>query len=302
MSELDPVIDDINAAFAAFTPDKPLNEMRDLFENLFAYDDPNPLCSRSPIRIGENESEWLVPKGATRDSGTILYIHGGGFVFLSLRSHRALCDRLGHEAGASVLSLNYRLSPEHRFPAALDDAIAAYQWLLDDGRDPSKIAIAGDSAGGNLTLATLLVLKERKIPLPACAIPISPWTDMLLTGETMTTKVDVDPIVRPDDLRKWIEVYAPGMDVRNPLLSPLYGDYEGMPPLLFQVGEREVLVDDSRRLVEKARAVGVEVDYQCWKKQIHVFQIFPHRLTDARVALGACGAFIRRHFASAPSR
>jgi acetyl esterase/lipase len=293
MSDLDAVIDEINATFQTFTPETPLDTIRKALDDLFRYDNPDSGCTRKSVQIGSLSAELIAAEGVDPKDGAILYLHGGGYAVCSIASHRDLAERLSHAARASVLIIEYRLAPENPFPAALDDALAAYQWLRDQGHDPRSLAIAGDSAGGGLALATLLAIKDRHQPLPACAAVFSPWVDLELKGGTMVSKADVDPIVHIDALRTWIQCYAPDMDVRDPLISPLHGDYRGIPPLLVQVGGREALLDDALRLVEVARAASVEVKYQCWEHQIHVFQTFGSRLADARVAIADAGNFIR---------
>lgn len=302
MSELQAVIDDIEIAFAEFTPETPLSAIRERLDDLFGYDNPDSLCSHEAHRIGEANAELITADGIGKDAGVILYLHGGGYAVCSIRSHRDLCERLSHAAGAAVLALNYRLAPENPFPAALDDALAAYRWLLDRGHDASSIAISGDSAGGGLALATLLALKKHNLPLPACAAVMSPWVDLELNGGTMTSKADLDPIVHADTLKIWIACYTPDGDVRNPLISPLFGDFRGLPPLLVQVGEREALLDDALRIVEVAKAAGVAVEYQFWNGQIHVFQTFGHRLAEARQAIADIGTFVRRHLDGADAK
>lgn len=299
MSDLQAVINDINETFQTFTPETPLSTIRTALDDLFGYDNPESGCTRKPVQIGNFGAELITADGVTPNAGAILYLHGGGYAVCSIASHRDLAERLSHAARAPVLIIEYRLAPENPFPAALDDALAGYEWLRDQGHDPSSLAIAGDSAGGGLALATLLAIKDRGQSLPACAVVFSPWVDLELKGGTMVSKADVDPIVHIDALRVWIQCYAPEMDVRNPLISPLHGDYHGLPPLLVQVGGRETLLDDSLRLVEVARAAGVEVEYQYWEDEIHVFQTFGSRLADARLAIKDAGNFIRGKIDSA---
>ena len=301
MSELQAVIDDINTAFQVFTPETPLSTIRSTLDDLFGYDNPTSGCRRESVTIEQAEAELITADGVAAEDGAILYLHGGGYAVCSIASHRDLAERLSHAAHAAVLLLGYRLAPENPFPAALDDTLAAYRWLLDRGHEPGSIAIAGDSAGGGLTLAALLALKQGAGPLPACGVVFSPWVDLELQGGTLVSKADVDPIVHAETLKQWIACYAPGMDLRDPLLSPLHGDFTGIPPLLVQAGGREALLDDALRIVAVARAAGVEVEYQYWDDQIHVFQAFGHRLADARVAIDDAGQFIRGHLARGPS-
>ncbi len=297
MSELEAVINDIEAAFSEFTHETPLSTVRERLDILFGHDNPDSRCTIEKVAIGAADAELITADGITPADGAILYLHGGGFAVCSIASHRDLAERLSHAAGASVLLLGYRLAPEHPYPAGLDDAVAAYDWLLAQGHAPSSVAIAGDSAGGGLTLSTLLKLKQTGRPLPSCAVMLSPWVDLEMKGGSMTSKAEVDPIVNADTLKVWIQCYAPGLDVRDPLLSPLLGDLAGLPPLLVQIGEREALLDDSIRLVDAAKRAGVPVEYRFWEGQIHVFQVFGHRMAEARQAIGEIGDFIRRYLA-----
>jgi epsilon-lactone hydrolase len=299
VSELESIIRDIDQAFAELSPDAPLSAVRTRLDRLFGYQNPASGCSHQRLRIGEADAELIAPDGAERPPRVVLYLHGGGFAVCSIDSHRDLAERLALATPAAVLLLGYRLAPEHPYPAALDDALEAYQWLLANGYASSAIAVAGDSAGGNLALSTLLAIKERGLPLPGCGVALSPWVDLEMTGQTMKSKAEVDPIVKEEMLHVWVKCYAPDKELRHPLLSPLHGNFKGMPPLLVQVGGREALLDDSKRLVDAARQAGVQVEYQFWEHQIHVFQTFGHRLADARKAIADIGAFIGRHLSSA---
>jgi acetyl esterase/lipase len=298
VKQLDAVIDDIKKTFSSFTPETPLSAIRSAVDKLFVHQ-TDVECARERVSLGDAEAELITAKGVTKEDGAILYIHGGGFVVCSMDSHRGLAERLSQEANAAVLLVGYRLAPEHPFPAALDDSVAGYQWLLDQGYDSSQLAIAGDSAGGGLTLSVLHALKQRGLPLPACAAVLSPWVDLELTGESMVSRAELDPLVTTDGLRAWAGCYAPGMDLNNPLLQPLKGDLKGWPPLLIQIGEREALYDDSKSLADAARAAGVEVEWQYFPGQIHDFQMFGHRLDEARTALKDLGTFIRKRLDAA---
>jgi len=192
-----------------------------------------------------------------------------------------------------VLAINYRLAPEHRFPAPLEDALAAYRWLLDQGLKPECIAFAGDSAGGNLALACLLSLRERGLPLPAAGVLMSPWTDLAATGASYTSRSDVDPIhQRPMIVALAKNYLGEDGDPCNPLVSPLYADLTGMPPLLIQVGDRETVLDDSTMFADKARAAGIDVELQVWDGMIHVFQMFGEELAEARQAIDSIAKFL----------
>jgi acetyl esterase/lipase len=244
--------------------------------------------------------EWLLARGADPDK-RLLYIHGGGWTAGNLDSHRPLSARISQAAGAAVLALHYRLAPEHPFPAGLDDCVHAYRWLRNngpDGRAPARsVFIAGDSAGGNLTLATLLACKERGLPQPTGAIPLSAATDFSASGESFRTRAAVDPILA--DAGAGIPAigtaYTQGRaDPLSALCSPLNGDLRGLPPLLIQVGDAEVLLDDSTRIAAKARAAGVDVTLSVYPEMPHVWQLFAPFLPEASAAIEEIGAFVRK--------
>jgi epsilon-lactone hydrolase len=203
--------------------------------------------------------------------------------------------RLARAARARALLIDYRLAPENPFPAAVEDATATYRWLIAQGRQPRKIALAGDSAGGGLTLATLLALRDARTPLPACAVPISPWTDLEGTGTSVKTKASRDPMVRETDLRRYAALYAGNADPRNPLISPLHGDYRGLPPLLIQVGEAEIILDDSTRVAELAKQAGVQVDLEVWDEMVHVWHVFAKLLPEGQQAIEKVGSYVSSH-------
>jgi epsilon-lactone hydrolase len=237
-------------------------------------------------------AEWLRPPVA--DSGrVVLYLHGGGYVIGSPRSHRHLAAAIADAARASALLLDYRLAPEHPYPAAVEDATAAYRWLLDGAVAPGRIVIAGDSAGGGLTVATLLALREAGLPLPAAGVCISPWVDLTCGGETYRTKAAADPIVTRAGVAQMAQAYLGATPPRSPLASPLFADLRGLPPLLIHVGSEEVLLDDARLLAERARAAGVEVGLEVYERMIHVWHWFLPMLDEAQSAVEAIGRFVR---------
>jgi epsilon-lactone hydrolase len=234
--------------------------------------------------------EWLTPP--TNANATILYLHGGGYYFGSPRSHRAIAFGLATRTHARVLSLDYRLAPEHRFPAALDDSLAAYRRLLADGIDAHSIVIAGDSAGGGLALATLLALRDAADPLPAAAVLFSPWTDLTCSGASMRTNENRDPMYHAPVFPRVAAQYLGGADARDPYASPLFGDFEKLPPLLIHVGDTELLLDDATRVATQARAAGVRVELDIWRDVPHIFQIWTPFMPEARDALARAAAFI----------
>ncbi len=244
------------------------------------------------VDAGGVPADWIAV-GASEADRIVLYFHGGAYVMGSRNTHRALAGRIARAAKAHVLLPDYRLAPEHPFPAAVEDAVTCWRWLLLEGYAPSRMAIAGDSSGGGLTMATLLALKSAGLPLPACAVGLSPWTDLEGIGPTAEPGAVDDPMLTVENLRTSGRQYA-AADLRNPLAAPLHGDMEGLPPLLLQVGSREVLLSDSTRFAEKARAAGVEVTLEIEEGLIHVWQMFP-ALPEAQSAVGRIGAFIARN-------
>ena len=233
-------------------------------------------------------AEWVSTSGARSDAA-ILYLHGGGYYMGSPNTSRSLAGHLAAATGMRVLSVDYRLAPEHRFPAALDDALAAYRWLRSQGE---RTVIAGDSAGGGLALGTLLTLRDAGDPLPSAAVVMSPWTDLALTGESITTRADADLMVSLELLKQAADWYLAGHDSRDPGASPLYGDLSGLPPLLIHVGDAEVLLDDSVRFASAAQAAGVNVTVEVWDEMPHVWHGFAGALPEADQAIARVGAWL----------
>jgi acetyl esterase/lipase len=225
----------------------------------------------------------------------MLYLHGGGYVVGSIATHRGLAGRLSQAAAARVLLVDYRLAPEHPFPAAVDDAASAYRWLLAQGIESARLVIAGDSAGGGLTIATLVALRDAGVPLPAAAVCLSPWVDLEGSGDSVTTKAAADPLVQKDMLLQLGAWYLAGADPRTPLAAPLYADLRRLPPLLIQVGTAEILLDDATRLAEKATAAGVKVTLESWEDMIHVWQLFAPMLPEGQQAIERIGVFVQQH-------
>ena len=249
-----------------------------------------------PTEINGVPAEWSTTPEA--DAGrAILYLHGGGYMAGSIVSHRYVAIEIGRAAQARTLALGYRLAPEHPYPAQLEDALAAYQSLRDQGFAPGTIAVGGDSAGGNLTLALLLALRTRGLPLPCCGWLISPWTDLTATGASMQTKAAVDPMIQKPYLLELAHAFAGGKDLDDPLISPQRADLSGLPPLLIQVGSEETLLDDAVTLAGRAGAAGVAVTLEVWPDMIHAFPMFFPRVAVSRQATAAAGGFIRRHLA-----
>jgi phosphinothricin tripeptide acetyl hydrolase len=237
-------------------------------------------------------AEWLRPPAAVAGR-VVLYLHGGGYVIGSPRSHRHLAAAIASAGAANALLLDYRLAPEHPFPAAVDDAVAAYRWLLDQGIAPRHIVIGGDSAGGGLTVATLLALRDASVPLPAGGVCISPWVDLTCSGESYRIKAEADPIVKSGPIEEMARAYLGDRDRRAPLASPLFADLRGLPPLLIHVGSEEVLLDDAVELSERARQAGVTAALEVWDEMIHVWHWFLPMLDEAQAAVDSIGRFIR---------
>lgn len=236
--------------------------------------------------------EWIIPPDISSQS-IILYIHGGGFTLGWTNVHRRMVMHLCQAAGCGALAVDYRLAPEHPFPAALDDCVAVYHWLLKNGISPHGVVISGDSAGANLTLTTLLSLRDVGDPLPAAAVCISPITDLAGTGESYQT--NRDPALTAASALTTARHYSGNQDLRLPLLSPHYADLRGLPPLLIQVGEDEILLSDATRLAENARSAGVNVELVVWPKMWHVWHFFVPFLPEAQQAVNAFGAFVGEH-------
>ena len=249
-----------------------------------------------PICANGVSAEWI--KAPDADLGVILYLHGGAYALGSINVHRELVARLVRSTKMRALAINYRLAPEHPYPAALSDATMAYLWLLNEGVHPSKIIIAGDSAGGGLALTTLVALRDAGESLPAGAVCISPWTDLALTGTSIQYKAKADPILAPDDLEMYARYYAGEHELSSPLISPFYADLKGLPPLLIQVGADEILLDDAVRCADKAREAGVDVTLEIWNEMFHVFQMIWF-LAETKTAIGHIAEFVSQRLTSA---
>jgi acetyl esterase/lipase len=252
--------------------------------------------SVTTVRANGVPAEWIVADGA-RDDVAIVYLHGGGYAMGSLNTHRGHCARVSRAARAHVLNVDYRLGPEHPHPAAVEDAVAAVRFVRASGFAPGRTAVAGDSAGGGLTLATLVALRDAGDPAPAAGLCISPWTDLALTGDTLETKAAEDPMVRAADLKLMADAYLAGRDPKTPLASPLYADLSGLPPLLLQVGSAEILLDDAVRVAERARAAGVDSDLRVWQDMIHVWHAFAEILPEGQEAVTEMAAFLEERLA-----
>lgn len=238
-------------------------------------------------------AEWLIPPGISAGR-VVLYLHGGSYVSGGINSHRPLAANIALASKARALIIDYRLAPEHPYPAAVDDAMAVYRWLINGHVDPHHLAVVGDSAGGGLTLALLISLRDGKIPLPAAGICLSPWTDLAFTGESWKSKAADDPVIYPYKEREFARMYMGGIEPQTPLVSPLYADLKGLPPILVQVGTNEVLLSDSTRLVERAQQAGVNAVIEEWEKMQHVWQFAAGFIPEGRRAIVQIGEFVDR--------
>ncbi|MBN2360798.1 MAG: alpha/beta hydrolase fold domain-containing protein [Deltaproteobacteria bacterium] len=252
---------------------------------------------RQRLALGHLEAERLAPVSGS-SGAAILYLHGGSFSGGSSRTHRELLARLCLAARAAVFAPDYRLAPEYRYPAAIDDAVAIYRQLLDRGLDPRRLALAGDEAGGNLALALLQRLRDGHAPLPAAAALLSPWVDLAASGGSLVDNAACD-LADPEDLVRWAELYAPRAEMRHPLVSPLYADLRGLPPLLVEVGGAEILRDQVREFVDRARGQGVEVDFTERVDMVHDCYLLAGQLDSCARALQMVGEWIAGRLAGA---
>ncbi len=239
--------------------------------------------------------EWSIVPGSD-PACVLLFFHGGGYCSGSIVSHRRMVTEAGRAGAVRTLAVGFRLAPEHPFPAAYDDALTAWRWLCKQGIEAQHIVVGGDSAGGGLTLALAMRLRDAGEALPACLWLSSPWTDLTMSGATMATKDAVDPLIHKGYLEELASAYVPaGMDRKDPRISPLFADLRGLPPMLIQVGSAETLLDDSTRFAAAAGAVDVPVTLEIWPHMIHAWSLWNAKLAAGREALASAGGFMRRH-------
>ncbi|WP_374338433.1 alpha/beta hydrolase [Leeia sp.] len=285
-------------------------ELQDVFDDLDAHpwpDDiaparvlydqmgppvPNDIRAEDGVLAGV-PARWLYPPSHD-PSRVMLFLHGGGYVYGSLDSHAGMAAELARAAGCIGVQLHYRLAPEHPHPAAVEDALAAYCAVLDQGYAASAVSLVGDSAGGGLVVALLLVLKQRQLPLPGAVACLSPWVDLLLRGESYQTRAHLDPMVERKVVELVREQYLGLQDPTQVTASPILGDLTGLPPMLVQVGELEILYSDAEMLAEKAHQCGVEVTFEVWPAMVHVWHLYYPMLTAGREAISRVGAFLRQ--------
>lgn len=245
-----------------------------------------------PVRsvdAGGVPAEWI---GRALGGPLVVYLHGGGYCIGSLGTHRPMLTHLAALIEGRVLAADYRLAPEHPYPAALDDAVAAYRFALEF-EPPDRVVLAGDSAGGGLVVATLVALRDAGIPLPAAAVCLSPWADLTQSGATIELLASADPLVRADDLARWAQYYAGAADPADPELSPVFAALHGLPPVYIEVGTAEILLDDSRRLARNAIAAGVDVTLHEEPEAVHVWHFFAGAVPEADIGLERIARFIR---------
>jgi acetyl esterase/lipase len=269
-----------------------IGEARARFEKLADLLGGAPDAKCDKVDAGGVPAEWVAAPGFDPDR-VVLYLHGGGYAIGSINTHRRLAYDISAACGARMLVIDYRLAPEHPFPAAVEDAAKAWRWLISQGFDARRLAIAGDSAGGGLTMATLVNLRDQKLGLPACAVALSPWVDLEGVGTSITARAEQDPMVQKDGLLWMAGMYLKGKDARTPLAAPLHADLKGLPPILIQAGTAETLLDDATRLAEKLHAAGSEVKLAIWANMLHVFPLFAPILSEGREGCVEIGTYIR---------
>lgn len=284
-------VEAVAKAYAWLDVNDPLDRRRVGYDEM-APPAPDDVATETAT-VGGVPGQWFTPPDPT--GVTTLFFHGGGYVIGSSKSHADLTGRIAKATGSRLFSVDYRRAPDDPFPAAYDDALAAYRGMLADGVDPQRFVVAGDSAGGALALAALVAARDAGEPLPVCAYSLSIWSDLSCSGESYAANVELDPFVTPEMGHTNAAEYLAGADARDPRASPVFADLSGLPPLLLQVGTDELLLDDTRRVTEKARAAGVEVTEQIAEGQMHVFQHLTWLLPEAQEAIEDIGAFVRRH-------
>jgi monoterpene epsilon-lactone hydrolase len=283
---------------SAFPADIGITEQRRLLRELISAQPlPADVTVTSAALGGVPTAEITIDGTAPRH--VVLYFHGGVYVLGDAVQAAGLAAQVARRTSATVISVDYRLAPEHPYRAAVDDALAAYQALLDGGTAPSDIAFAGESAGGGLAVATLVNARDHGLPLPAAAYLMSPYADLTLAGTTMDTKRDADPLLSPDALRARVPDYTAGQDAALPLISPIFADLTGLPPLIIQAGTHEVLLDDAVRLAGQAATADVQVTLDITPGVPHVFQAYAPILDEATAALDRAGQFLSAHLTAA---
>jgi len=277
------------------TPDRNVHKLRAGLEYRGGLLPPAKGVDIQPVTIEGISCEWHVPDGC-EDAPVIYYLHGGVYIMGSPATHRRLVSYIARKSGMRALVPDYRLAPENRFPAALEDSLKVYRRLLQDGIDPSAIAIGGDSAGGNLSMATLLALRDAAEILPAACFLLSPWLEMTNEGESRQSRAKVDPWFDPANVPASAAKMFSEFELKNPLVSPVFADASGLPPTLIQVGDHEILLSDSTRMAENIKQAGGEVDLQIWSDMWHVFQFFIGQMPESERAIDDIARFLRSEY------
>jgi monoterpene epsilon-lactone hydrolase len=273
-------------------PNAELDQMRASYETFTTLTTEPAGVRWTEVDAGGVPAIWADPTGGAQDR-VLQYVHGGGYVIGSASYYRKLTGHLANALGCRVLNVDYRLAPEHPHPAPVEDSTTAYRWLLDQGIEPGHIAISGDSAGGGLTVATLLSIRDAGLPMPAAAMPLSPWVDMEGTGDSMTSRRDRDVLVQAEVIKGMADAFLQGQNARDPLAAPLHADLSRLCPLYIQVGDDETLLDDSVRLADRARAAGVDVRLDVFPEMQHVFQMAAGTMPEADEAIARLAAWVR---------
>ncbi len=286
--------------FKNISGDDEVEPLRDMMEKLAKRSSPAAGTHIRHATISGVECDWVVPRNCD-ESRVLLYLHGGAYIMGSSRTHRTMVSHIAKQAGVRAVLPNYRLGPEDPFPAGLEDCLSVYRQLLASGISPERVVIGGDSAGGGMAMATLLSLRDSGDPMPAAACLLSPWLDLAGDGESMKTRAGPDPWFRAEDMPKVAAHYCLKSQLRDPQVSPIYGDMHGLPPVLIQVGDHEVLLSDSTRLADKITAAGGMVTLQVWPQMWHVFQYFVGKMPESRRAINQIAAFLRTHLDAAHS-
>jgi monoterpene epsilon-lactone hydrolase len=268
-----------------------LDQIRKAFDEMLMQSPVPPGVRFEQETVGGIPASWCIPEHAVPERA-LLYLHGGGYVIGSSKGYRAMGSEFASRLNTRVLIPDYRRAPENPFPGAVDDAVSVYRALIDNRIPPKSIAIAGDSCGGGLTVASMMAIRDQGLPLPAAAAVISPWVDLEVKSESFVTKAAEDPLLEADGLRGMAAAYLGSTSPRTPLASPLYGNFAGLPPLLIQVGSAEILLDDATRLAARAGAAGVKVRLDIWPEMFHVWHTQAWQLDEAREALDDAAAFL----------
>lgn len=280
-----------------FNHNKTIDEWRSGMEGLTKLARLPSKTRVEKITLNSISAEWICAKDAREDM-VVLYLHGGGYNVGSPNTHRELAANISMASGAKILLPDYRLAPEHPFPSALEDATSAYRWLLDTGLTGKNIAIVGDSAGGGLSIATSISLRDTGEPLPASTVCLSPWTDLEMSGNSIKTHAEIDPMLNLKFLKIMASNYIGDADPRSPLISPIHADLKGISPLLIHVGSDEMLLDDSTRIAEKAKNAGIDITLKIYDQMWHVWHLNARLMPEAKNAIEELGSFIRRNFAN----